>query len=116
MFPKCLCFVVHMMWTGLDQGSKDATPQKKTLKILRRSISIKNKSKTQEQKSPRKQIEENKKRAVNQRTRGALDYLVEAARLFSVHRTTFKRDPELDSRELEHRTVWCAPDNLANGR
>jgi hypothetical protein len=33
MFPKCLCFVVHRMRSGLDLGSGDATPQNKKLRI-----------------------------------------------------------------------------------
>jgi hypothetical protein len=63
MFSKCLCFEVHMMRNGLDLGSKDDTPQKKDLKKAQgRSTYTQQKSKTRDQKSSRKEIEEIKKR------------------------------------------------------
>jgi hypothetical protein len=49
--------LIHRMRRGLDCGSKDATLPKK----LRRSINIKNKSKTQDQKKPKKIVKKSKK-------------------------------------------------------
>jgi hypothetical protein len=40
IFPKCLCVVVHMMQSGLDWDSKDATPQGRHYNTHRRHYKV----------------------------------------------------------------------------
>ena len=59
MVMQVFCSSGDVKWIGL--GPKDATPQKKTEKTHRRLINTEHKSKTQDQKIPRKEDRRNKK-------------------------------------------------------